>query len=95
MLLAIDIGNTTITLGVVQNGRVKKVWNIETVLPEAELKVKLQAFVKRFKKHYAGIKGILICSVVPKVLKIVDSIAERALKINPLVVGRDILVWQQ
>ncbi|HBR14708.1 MAG TPA: hypothetical protein DD723_04075 [Candidatus Omnitrophica bacterium] len=92
MLLAIDIGNTTISLGVLKKNKMIDVYNIKTASPRQELARDLNGFLFKIKKNYPDLRSIIICSVVPKVTKIVQPYLKKCLDINPVVVGQDIIV---
>ena len=92
MLLAIDIGNTTIALGFVQNGKVLVSRRMDTTDKPHILKLLLSRQLKYFsKKGYDGQK-VIICSVVPKTTVLVERYIKKTFGINPYVVGRDIIV---
>lgn len=83
MLLAIDIGNTNITLGLFKGKRLVK----KASLPTCE-----KGFDRKIKRAFYNydVKAIVICSVVPKVERFLDRILKRLFKIKPLVLGKDI-----
>lgn len=94
MLLAIDIGNTTIGFAVISNsGHISSVAVVDT---DAKIK-KIRAVVTKILKAHVIDKAV-ICSVVPKATKTLEDIlssknvipAKAGIQIN--VVGRDILV---
>lgn len=89
--LAVDIGNTAVSLGVFRDGRVKEVFTVETSL----LRRKISPLYKIFKGiapqgSFGG--DVVICSVVPPVLKTVETAVRKRLRVRPLVVGRDLAV---
>jgi len=89
MLLAVDIGNTNITLGVFEGEELRATWrmatNVNHVADEyASLLITLL--------HYHGlepldIKEIALCSVVPPLTTTFEDLSERYFHITPLVVG--------
>jgi len=91
MLLAIDIGNTSITLGILKAKKVAKKVQIDSGLKQAILKEKLKKALKKLDNQYAP-EDVVICSVVPHVLKIVESAVKMQTGKKVLVVGRDIKV---
>ncbi len=91
-LLAIDIGNTTISLGILKESRVLKIHKIFTSLATEQFKSALSQALKRIKKEFPLIDGVIICSVVPKALEIVRFVVRKSLALNPLVIGQDIKV---
>ena len=97
MLLAIDIGNTTISIGMIR--KTHKPWDpeiisvepIETTLSPAALQKKIKQRLAALIRRY-HVQDIVICSVVPAALKILKRILREDFKIKPMVVGEDILV---
>ncbi|MBL7070947.1 MAG: type III pantothenate kinase [Candidatus Omnitrophica bacterium] len=85
MLLAIDIGNSNITLGVFKDKQLVKKSRIPTYDKALARKIK-----KAFARYKVG--AILICSVVPKAEKALTGILKRIFKIKPLIMGKDIRV---
>lgn len=92
MLLAVDIGNTTISLGVVQGQRVVRTYLTPTQDVPAQLRAGLRTILVRVKKEFPKVDRVILCSVVPKILNIVEKAVVRHLRIHPDVVGRDIKV---
>ena len=86
MLLAIDIGNTTIGFAVIHKaGRIESVIVIDT---DAKIN-KIKAVVAKILKAQKINKAV-ICSVVPKVSKILENILKKSIPVD--IIGRDILV---
>ncbi|OGX25898.1 MAG: hypothetical protein A2787_08650 [Omnitrophica WOR_2 bacterium RIFCSPHIGHO2_01_FULL_48_9] len=92
MLLAIDIGNTTIALGLIVRKKVLRVFHIETVLPQNVLRKKIRTTCLALARQSPKLKGIVICSVVPQRLALVQSTVEKIFGIKPVVIGKDVLV---
>lgn len=92
MLLAIDIGNTIIHLALMKDKRIVKRFSIETRLSSLKLKSELKGILKQVKKKDKALKNIIICSVVPKTLKVVERKIQKICKLRPQVIGRDIRV---
>jgi type III pantothenate kinase len=88
MLLAVDIGNTTVSWAVMKGKRIVQVRLIENSVLRSALKKELM----RAQRKFPQLKEVILCSVVPKNLKIVDRAVRRHLKIRPLVIGKDIKV---
>lgn len=91
-LLAVDIGNTTISLGVLKASRVLKTYKILTSSVPPELTRALRGVLKKIEKKFPLIEGVILCSVVPEALKIVRSAVKKSLALNPSVIGQDIKV---
>lgn len=77
MLLAIDIGNTTIAFGVFQNKNLKSSWKVST-------QCLLSGKSLRFQKD---IDAAIISSVVPKATPIIKKAIAKKYGIRPFVVG--------
>ena len=91
IILAVDIGNTTISLGVVRAGQVTATADVETRLPAPKLRKELTRLLLGFRQRFA-LDGVIICSVVPPVTKIIKLLLQKNLSVRPLVVGEDIVV---
>jgi len=87
MLLAIDIGNTNINLGLFKGKRLLQRYSIPT--KERKYYPRLKSILDK-KKH--KIASIIICSVVPKSERILTKGIKKLLAKNPLIVGKDMLV---
>ncbi len=91
-LLAIDIGNTTVSIGLVANGKVKKIWSVATRPTDGSLKIRFKRALLSARKDFWGIDSVVICSVVPNVTVIIKPIIKKVLAVRPLVIGQDIKV---
>lgn len=91
MILAVDIGNTTMTMGVVDRARILRTQLILTTLSRNKLKSHLQRAIYRIRKSRRSIETVIICSVVPDVLKVVKPVFRRFFN-KVLVVGKDLKV---
>ncbi|MBN1869675.1 MAG: type III pantothenate kinase [Candidatus Omnitrophica bacterium] len=92
MILAVDIGNTAVSLGVIKGERVHKVYAVETRAPRKRLCMELKQILKRVRSAFPHIETAIICSVVPKVLGVCEQMIGQCLVIKPIVVGRDVKV---
>ena len=82
MLLAIDIGNTSINLGLFKEGELIDKW-----------KTSSSAYQDLFKgRKKRDIEAIIICSVVPSLCQKIEKSLNEKLNIRPLVVGKNISV---
>lgn len=88
MLLAIDIGNTGIKLGIFDGDRLKVTWQLATELHRMadEYGILLFTLLERQKLLPAKINGVALCSVVPPLVPIVQEMCQKYLDIQPLVV---------
>jgi len=86
MLLAIDIGNTTIGFAVIQ----KTSQIVSTVIVDTDAKPgKIKAIIQKILKAHP-IDRAVICSVVPKTTRSLEEILKKKLAVS--VIGRDIIV---
>lgn len=90
MLLAIDIGNTTVSLGVLKGTTVCRVFILETALPLKIFRFKLGETLKTIKEHYPAVGAAVICGVVPKVSRLVETCLQKQWGQKAVVIGRDI-----
>ncbi len=94
MILAIDIGNTTIALGGVREGKVCFVAHIDTRREgsaahyRAEL---VRAFSKRrYPDRPLRFRGVVLTSVVPSITKTLADCAQEYTRTKPLLISPDI-----
>ena len=89
MLLAADIGNTNITLGVFQGEKLKARWRIATDVHKQtdEYAVLLHGMLSQQGLQPSDIDEIAISSVVPPLTSVFQEFCERYLGQTPLVVG--------
>lgn len=87
MLLAIDVGNTTISLAVIRNGKIKKVFALPTAVARADYKKALRSTLASIKKSSRKIDAVIVCSVVPEVSNAIKPILSRAVGVRPFFVG--------
>lgn len=90
MILAIDVGNTNVSLAIVEAGAVKKTWNVKTQLPQQRFKNEFQKVIRRVQSVSPSLKAVVVCSVVPPVMGSVKSILKKVLSLKPLVIGENI-----
>ncbi|MBI4201753.1 MAG: type III pantothenate kinase [Chloroflexi bacterium] len=92
MLLALDIGNTSVTLGVFQGETLKATWRLATDtrrMPD-EYGVTLLNLLPMRGVSLSDIKAVAICSVVPPLTQVFTELCESFLHIKPLLVGAGI-----
>jgi type III pantothenate kinase len=92
MLLCIDIGNTNIVLGAVDEDRVIRQWRIRTVKDATSDEIGI-AIMNLF--EYSGltpgdIKDIIVASVVPSLIKVMQEFSQNYFKLRAFVIGPDI-----
>lgn len=92
MILAIDIGNTTVSIGVLKGCRVVQIYSVDTGMSQAQFHTEIKTLLNRIKRKFPDIKGVIICSVVPKLLNEVKRAVASQLKIQSKIIGRNITV---
>ncbi len=92
MILAVDIGNTTIACGVCARKKILAIHRIDTVNSKRRLALELEKLFGRLRRQYPSLEEVIICSVVPGALVIAEKVIRRKMGIKPLVIGRDIKV---
>ncbi len=89
MLLAVDIGNTSTTLGVFDDEELHATWHMATGvhrMPD-EYAALLLNLLRQEGLDTADIKAVALCSVVPPLISTFGELFERYFNISPLVVG--------
>ena len=89
MLLAIDIGNTNITLGVFEDKELRATWHIATGIhrmPDEYATLLLNLL------HHRGLDApditeVALCSVAPPLTMVFEELCQRYFHVSPLVVG--------
>lgn len=87
-LLAVDVGNTNVTLGIWENNRLLLSWRARTVadkMPD-EYAVLVRNFLAGANMTWGHISGVAISSVVPPLTSTFTELSRRYLEIDPLVV---------
>ena len=90
MILAVDIGNTTISLGLMKGMRVTKHYSLETYSNPQTLSKQLSVILRKMKS--SKISGVAICSVVPTKTKSVEVCIKKVLGLSSVDIGRDLVV---
>jgi len=88
MLLAIDIGNSNIVLGVFDGDDLKATWRLATVIHRQadEYGILLLDLFQQQKLSPTKIKGVTLCSVVPPLVPTFQELCQKYLNTLPLVV---------
>ena len=88
MLLAIDIGNTGINLGIFDGDKLSKTWQLSTVIHRTpdEYGILLRDLLDRKKIPPRKITGVSLCSVVPPLMSTFQEMCQRHLNVSPFVV---------
>jgi len=89
MLLAVDIGNTSITLGVFDGEKLRATWHMATGVHRMsdEYASLLLSLLRNQGIDKADIKAVALCSVVPPLTTTFVSLSQRYFHTAPLVVG--------
>ncbi|MBI4282599.1 MAG: type III pantothenate kinase [Chloroflexi bacterium] len=89
MLLAIDIGNTNVTMGVFRGEELVATWRLATDarrMPD-EYALHIRSLLPLKGVAPEGIRSIAICSVVPPLTQVFEDLSRTYFNISPLVVG--------
>ena len=88
MLLAIDIGNTNVTLGVFDGESLRMTWRLATEIHRLadEYGVFLLNLLERQKLPASKITGAALCSVVPPLVPTFRETCQKYLNTSPLIV---------
>lgn len=92
MLLAIDIGNTNVVLGVFDNERLVENWRVGTntqITPD-EYAMIFKDLFGFAKLEFSKITGVIISSVVPPLLPVMTEMSQKYFKIAPLIVTHEL-----
>jgi type III pantothenate kinase len=88
MLLTIDIGNTSINVGVFEDDKLKVSWQVATDIDHMadEYAVMLLGLLKQKGIEVASIKKSVMCSVVPPLTATFEELLDNYLNVSPLLV---------
>lgn len=89
MIFAIDVGNTNIVLGCIENGEISNIVRIQTNTREtpAEYAIKLRQLFEVFAIDSRGFEGAIISSVVPSVTEALKEAVKKLTGLDCMVVG--------
>ncbi len=88
MLLAVDVGNTNITVGIFDGSKLEATWRIATGvhrMPDEYGNLMLGLF-ERQGIAASQVTEAIMCSVVPPLVSVFQEVCRRYLKVSPLVV---------
>jgi type III pantothenate kinase len=91
MLLAIDIGNTNVVLGVFDSERLVENWRVGTntqITPD-EYAMIFKDLFGFAKLEFSEITGVIISTVVPPLLPVMIEMSRKYFKIEPMVVTHE------
>ena len=89
MLLAIDIGNTEITIGVFEGEKIRATWHMATGIHRRadEYAALLLNLLHHQNIDISGIKKVALCSVVPPLIATFEKLFQQYFNASPLVIG--------
>lgn len=89
MILALDIGNTNIVVGCIDEEKIYFIERLSTVRTKTELEyaVDIKTVLDIYSVHAKDIDGCIISSVVPQITNIAKLAVEKILQKQPLVLG--------
>ena len=89
MLLAVDIGNTNITIGVFKDDKLRATWHLATYADQMpdEYGILLLNLLHHQGMDTPDIKDIAMCSTVPPLTPTFLELCQKYFNISPLVVG--------
>lgn len=92
MILAIDMGNTNIVIGCIDDKQIYFVECLSTDLVKTELEyaIGFKTVLELYKINVKDIKGVIISSVVPQLTSIIKCAAKKIVGIIPLIIGSGI-----
>lgn len=92
MLLAIDIGNSHVVLGVFDGEKLRESWRVgtKTSITSDEYAMILKDLFSFAGLEFRRIDGIIISSVVPPLLPTMEDMAKKYFSVTPLIVTNEI-----
>jgi len=89
MILVLNVGNSNIALGIFEQDKLKQHWRMETNRhkTEDEYAMQIKAFFSHVQISFEQIEGIIISSVVPPIMYVLEEMCRKYFDIKPLKVG--------
>src|ERR1700722_370487 len=89
MLLALDVGNTNITIGCFEGPTLKGRWRLRTIKEQTadEWGILLRNLFTLSSLDLSGVHGVIISSVVPAVDQPLEAMAQRYFERSPMFVN--------
>lgn len=89
VILVIDVGNSKISVGVYQDEQLIHHWKMETEKNKTsdEYAMHLYAFFNYAGIAFSDIRGIIISSVVPPIMYVLEEMCRKYFHVKPLIVG--------
>ena len=92
MLLAIDIGNTHTVVGLFEGDELRFRWRMASDARRTgdEFGILVRELCAQSGVEFGEISGVVVCSVVPALTSALSEMAERLMRIAPVVVGPEL-----
>lgn len=89
MLLAIDIGNTNIVIGIFEGEKLRATWRLSTDVHklEDEYATLLVNLLSMKELSFTDIKHAIIASSVPPLVTVFEELCRRYFEVSPIVIG--------
>jgi type III pantothenate kinase len=89
MILVVDVGNTNIVLGLIEEKKLITDWRISTDVPRTadEYGMLVRALFQSSGYSMEKVDGIIVSSVVPNIMYSLEHMIRKYFKIDPLIVG--------
>src|SRR4051812_1435233 len=89
MLLALDVGNTNVTIGTFEGSQVVRHWRLRTIREQTadEWGILIRNLFTLSSLDLASVDGVIISSVVPAVDQPLEEMAERYFQRRPMFVN--------
>lgn len=89
MLLALDVGNTNVTIGAFDGDRVASTWRLRTIREQTadEWGILMRNLFSLSSLNLAAVDGVIISSVVPAVDQPLEAMTDRYFKRKPMFVN--------
>ena len=89
MFLAIDIGNTNVTIGAFEGDSIRSTWRLETDIHKMpdEYAATIMTLLKFQRIDLEDITEVALCSTVPPLVPTFIELLEQYFKITPLIIG--------
>ena len=89
MILAIDVGNTNIVLGCIEDGKILNIVRLQTRVGETETEyaIKLRQLLEFYSIDAQGFEGVILSSVVPPVTVVLQKAVKMVTGVTCMVVG--------
>jgi type III pantothenate kinase len=89
MLLAFDVGNSNLTLGLYRDESLAEIWRIQTVHARSadEYGLLVRQFLQLGGYRTEDVDAVIIASVVPALTGTIEQLAERVFGVSAMIVG--------